>query len=104
MRKFIMPIAALALLAGCVGGSAVQNDVLAAEKSLTALERLALIYTSLPRCGGAAQICSDPSTVQRIKDLDNQAYMAVKAAEQNSAMLSAALAAIGNFQKAIPSS
>lgn len=104
------PAAAIAFtaalsLSACASQEAhntVSNDVLAAEQTLTATERLALIYTTLPRCGGVARVCSDHATVQKIKDLDNQAYMAVKAARQNAGLLSAALAAIGAFQKAVP--
>lgn len=105
MNRLAPFLLSLTLLAGCASPGAqntVNNDVLAAEQSLTAIERTALIYTTLPRCGGVARVCSDPATVQKIKDLDNQAYMAVKAARQNAGLLSVALAAIGAFQKAVP--
>jgi hypothetical protein len=102
MKKlFVIPLATLALV-GCAAAPAVQNDVAAAEVTLTAAERLALIYTTLPPCGGAARICSDQATKQHLKDLDNQAFMAVKAARQNSALLSAALSSIAAFRNAIP--
>lgn len=105
MKRLVVPLLSLALLASCVSPglqNTVSNDVLAAEQSLTAIERTALIYTTLPRCGGVARVCSDPATVQKIKDLDNQAYMAVKAARQNAGLLSVVLAAIGAFQQAVP--
>src|SRR5690242_310761 len=102
MKYLAAPLLAAMLgLSACTTPPTVANDVLAAEQSLATVERLALIYTTLPRCGGVARICSDPVTVQRIKDLDNQAYMAVKAAEQNSAMLSLAIAAISNFSSVV---
>ncbi len=94
--------AGMLLAAACTTAPVVQNDVDAAEVTLTGLESLATIYTSLPPCGGAARVCSDPATKQRIKDLDNQAFLAVMAAKQNSALLSAALASISAFQRAIP--
>ncbi len=105
IARHLLPALALVSILGiqgCTTSPTVANDVLAAEQTLTAAERLALIYTTLPRCGGAARVCSDQATVQRIKDLDNQAYVAVVAARQNTALLSAALAAIGAFQNAIP--
>lgn len=107
MRKTFTAFALTAALAlgACTGASiAVQNDVLAAEQSLTTAEQVALIYTSLPRCGtpGASSICSDPTMVAKIKALDDQAYAAVKAAEQNQALLSNALAAISSLVAATP--
>jgi|SRR5579863_284665 len=79
----------------------VSAKVDAAVVGLTAAERAALVYTSLPRCPAAA-ICSDPATVQRIKDADNTAYAAVKMAEANEALLGAALQAISALTSTVP--
>ncbi len=89
------------LTAACSTTVGVSSSVDAAVVGLTTAERLALIYTSLPRCPAPAP-CSDPATVQKIKDLDLTAYNAVKAAEKNEALLSGALTAISAFQSAVP--
>lgn len=99
--KYVV-LTALLTLAACVNPS-VTSKVDAAVVGLTAAERAALIYTSLPRCPTTV-ICSDPATVAKIKSLDNQAYVAVKAAEQNEALLSAALSSISTLTSAIPAS
>jgi hypothetical protein len=91
----------IAGVAACTSTS-VQNDVSAAEIALTAAERVALIYTSLPRCGGAATICSKQVTVDSIKALDLNAYTAVKAAEQDETLVSAAWIAIASLSGAVP--
>lgn len=96
--------AVLFVLPGCATDNAraeVRSKVSAAVVTLTTAERLALIYTSQPRCPAPVP-CSDPVLVQRIKDADNQAYAAVKAAERNEALLGVALTAIQNFQSVIP--
>lgn len=91
----------------------VTNDVAAAEVALTAAERVALIYTGLPRClvvgsalmpvtVGSPKICSSQTAVDRIKALDQQAYDAVMAAKRNAGLISAAWSAISVFQSAIP--
>jgi hypothetical protein len=104
MKRLAVMLPVLFILANCAGtgGGSVSSKVAAAVVSLTTAERLALIYTSQPRCTVAPPPCSDPATVQRIKDADNQAYAAVKAAEQNEAMLGSALTAIKNLQSVIP--
>lgn len=94
-------------LAGCQPGGVsstpvVGNSVAAAEIALTNAERLALKYTSLPRCPAATVICSDPATVQRIKEYDNKAYAAVVSARSNEALIGLALSAIDAFGGVIP--
>lgn len=93
--------------AGCAQGQQATAGVEAAEIALTDAERLALIYTSQAPCGAAgaapAPLCSDPATKARIKQLDQSAYQAVKAAEANSSLLDAALDAIKLLRSAIPS-
>lgn len=102
--KSIIVLGCLVLGACASTSGRVSNAVDAAVVSLTTAERLALVYTSLPRCPVQKPVCSDPSTVARIKDLDNKAYAAVKAAESNEALLSVAIAAVQSFQSSIPNS
>lgn len=79
----------------------IDNSVAAAEVTLTAAERTALIYTSLPRCPKVT-ICSDPVIVAKIRRLDNEAYDAVKLARKDAGLISGAIAAIAAFQAVIP--
>jgi hypothetical protein len=118
MKRIALPLAcilpfALASCGNLAPGSAtpavsgppiVSGSVAAAEIALTNAERLALHYTGLPRCGTAAAtpLCSNPATVQQIKDYDNRAYAAVKAARANEALLGLALSAIDAFGSIIP--
>lgn len=95
-------LAVLLMLGGCAGTNLdPTSKVYAAVAALTAAERAALIYTTLPRCPRPPP-CSDPATVQRIKDADTMAYNAVKLAERNEAMLGAALTAISGLQAVTP--
>ncbi len=104
MRVALAGAACLAI-AACTTTTSVSNDVGAAEVTLTGLERLALIYTTQPRCTApsAPTFCSSQATVDRIKALDNNAFQAVEAARQNSALLSNALLAIGSLQSVVTS-
>lgn len=82
----------------------IANSVAGAQQALTLLERAALRYTTLPRCGspGATILCSDPERVQRIKDADNIAFDAVMKARRNEATLDFALSAINAFNAVLP--
>ena len=100
-RPLLALVLAAALAACANAGAGISAKVDAAVVGLTAAERAALVYTSLPRCPAAA-LCSDPATVQKIKDADNIAYAAVKAAEQNEALLGAALSAVSALQGTVP--
>jgi len=100
--RFLISLAFVALV-GCSASSTQTNDVAAAEVALTGAERLALVYTSLPRCPGATP-CSDAATVATIKSLDNQAYAAVTAAKGNPSLVAAATAAVAALTNAIPAS
>lgn len=103
MNNALKPLAVAAMLAlGACQNPQVSAKVDAAIVSLTTAERLALVYTSLPRCPVSAPICSDPARVAQIKSLDMKAYTAVKVAEKNEALLSAAIDAVQSFQSAIP--
>lgn len=102
MHKIIAAVALL-VLAGCAAPPTVSKSVAAAEIALTNAERLALIYTTLPRCGPVSPpLCSDPGIVQTIKDYDNRAYAAVMAARSNEALIAVALSAIDAFGGVIP--
>lgn len=102
MTRPIFALAALALLAlaGCANPG-VSSKVDAAVVALTTAENVALVYTRLPRCPAPGP-CSDQATVDRIKSADMQAYQAVKAAEQNEALLSVALQAVASLQAVVP--
>ena len=78
------------------------NDVGSAELALTAADKLALDYTSLPACPTAAPVCADPATKTKIKSLAQTAFNAVMAARANPAMLAAALTAINDLTAATP--
>lgn len=98
-------IVGLALLATACASPGVANKVDAAVVALTTAERLALNYTSLPRCGTSPKtpvVCSTPSVVAAIKAADQKAYDAVKAAEKNEAFLSMALVAIADLGTTVP--
>ena len=101
MKGHVVALALALGLTACTTSGGTQSKIDAVVVSLTTAERLALIYTQLPRCPAAGP-CSDAATVAKIKDLDNQAYTAVKAAEQNSALLDAAIASVQSFSTAIP--
>jgi hypothetical protein len=104
MRLFYLFAIAPFVLAACTATPRVTATVDAAVVGLTTAESLALVYTKLPRCGTVASmfVCSDLDTIKKLKDLDNTAYKAVKAAEANEALLSDALIAVTAFQSAIP--
>lgn len=107
MRKIVLAFALCAPLAlgACSPQAAatVDTSVQAAEIGLTGAFRLALVYTSLPRCP-ATTICSDPARVAQIKSLATTAHDAVVAARSNAGLLSVALTAIQDLKSAIPAS
>ena len=94
--------AAITMSACTTAAPTVNNDIAAAEVALTAGEQLALVYTSLPRCGsaGASAVCSVQATVDSIK----AAYNAVVHARGNSSLINAALSAIASFRALVPAS
>jgi hypothetical protein len=98
---FAIGLTITGLAAACTSTSVV-NDVSAAEIALTAAFRVVVIYESLPRCGGTATICSNQATVDNIKALSTKAYTAVKAAEQDETLVSAAWVAISSLTSATP--
>lgn len=99
----------LILLAGCAGtatnpAASTQTGVAAAEVALTAAEKAALTYASLPQCPVGAPICSDAATIAKVKAGDNTAYAAVKAARASgaSADIAVANAAIAALVSMVP--
>lgn len=114
-HRLITALTAIALsaLAGCSSQQAVTatgdqtiRTVAGAEIALTAAEREALIYTSLPPCTAPQTnpVCADPAIKARIKAADNTAYNAVMAARQNAGTIAAAVSAIEALQSLIPAS
>lgn len=75
-----LAVAGALMLSACTADSTAAN-VAALESALTAAERGALAYTSLPRCPQPTPVCSDPAKVAAIKAADMTAYNAVSAAE-----------------------
>lgn len=107
MRRITVVIVVSILAAGCAAqqGASVQTDVAKAEVALTAAERVALHYVTLPPCLKAhAPLCSDAAVVARIKQADNAAYAAVKAARasNNRSDLTAANAAVAALSALVP--
>lgn len=98
MKRLLVIPAAIGLLVGCASAG---NDIVAAEVALTAAEKATVLYERLPRCPGPA-VCSDQAVVNKIKALDQTAYNAVKAAEANPALVSAAVSAVTDLKNAIP--
>jgi hypothetical protein len=73
-------ILAVCALAGCATQSQ-QSSIAALEVGLASAETAATAYATLPRCPAAANPCSDPATVAKIKVADSAAYASLKAAE-----------------------
>ena len=73
------------------------------QVALTAAERIAINYVTLPACP-KAPICADETVVARIKQADKVAFEAVMAARQagSNANLAAANAAIAALLNTIP--
>lgn len=95
MRRIVL--AGLLLgVAACATDPGVESKVLAAEQSLTLAETT---YVKTCRDVPTLTICVNPMK-QQIKDLDNKAFAAKEAAKQNSALLSFAISAIGEFTTA----
>lgn len=115
MRKIVLVLGLAGMMAGCQtqvppaalptvpvpqtasvpAHEVVVKSVVAAEQALTVVERIALAYVSLPRCGRTeARLCSDSQVVARIRDLDQRAFDAVMAARRNQGTVEFAWAAV----------
>lgn len=113
MNRLAIPILLLPL-ASCATWNAMMNpvspaDVAAIEITLTTAEKLATHYTSLPACPqpNGNVICADVTLKAKIKADDNQAYAAVAALKNSSAVgapaaMSVAQAAIAALQNEVP--
>lgn len=106
MYKSIIGLGFALALTACVSEketAPVQTSVASVEIALTAAEKLALNYTTLPRCGTAfVPLCSDPVVVAKIKSMDNTAYNAVVAARKDTNLIAAALIAVNEFSSIVP--
>jgi hypothetical protein len=97
-------------LVGCASSerqAVVENvtnrSIVAAQQTLTTLERTALAYTSLPACETPrVHPCADPDIKARIKAADMIAYNAVMRARRNQGSLADALVAIDALERVIP--
>jgi hypothetical protein len=91
------------LLAGCISAS--PADVAAMENGLTAAEKVATAYTSLPVCNTpAVHPCADPVLKAKIKADDVIAYNAVMSLRANggSVNLTAAQTAVAVLLADVP--
>ena len=105
MRVIIVGFFAALTLSACASQQAATiatNSVAGAEIALTAAEKAALVYTSLPRCPSSSLLCSDSALVSKIKSADNVAYETVTAARSNSALVAVALTSIQTLTNLIP--
>lgn len=75
-------VGSIALLAACAGpgGPSPKDTVLGMESALTAVDGIALNYTSLPRCP-AAKACSDATSVAAIKGYAQTAHDSIVVAQ-----------------------
>ena len=109
-RSIYFVLLAVGALTGCSNFSSqpasssidatVTRGVVVAEQTLTALERAALHYTSLPTCGSGVKICADPTIKSAIKSADTVAYNAVvrfRNGRETAANVWAALDAFGRL-------
>jgi hypothetical protein len=101
----LLALAPALAVAACAAQTAVRpvspQTIAEAELALTAAERAALAYTSLPPCP-AAKVCADPALKAKIKAADIIAYNAVVAARTNPALVGAAWSAITALSGLIP--
>jgi hypothetical protein len=103
----LLCVGTLALaLAGCANSGGTQTAVAGTEVALTAAEKAATLYVTLPQCGPAhpAPICSDAPVIAKIKAADNVAFDAVMAARAggSDAKVATANAAIAALVELIP--
>ncbi len=105
MRATVWPI--LLPLLGCAGCVQQPGLPLAQlELALTASEKAALVYVTLPTCIVDGQpLCSTAAAVTKIKAADNQAFAAVlaaRAAPADNVKAQAAAAAVAALVASIP--
>jgi hypothetical protein len=90
-------------LAACSPG-ATQTAVARTEVALTAAEKAATLYVTLPQCPKASPFCSEAAIITQVKAADNVAYSAVMQARSggDDAKVAAANAAIATLVSLIP--
>lgn len=101
----ILALIGFALIPGCAKQGATTTTVAQTELALTAAEKAATLYVTLPQCTTATRpICSEKATIATIKDADNTAFAAVMAARQggDQAKVAAADAAVATLVSVIP--
>ena len=92
-------IALLATLA--FAGCAASAPLAETEIALTTAERAALAYATLPACPAVA-LCHKPGIVTAIKQADDVAYAAVKAARTGVGSVATAQAAVAALAAIVP--
>lgn len=84
MKKLLTAVCLLALV-GCANVP-IENQIYAAQSTLTVAEKGAYAYVDQPLCGTAAAagktICSKPSVIKKIKVADESAQTALAAAKE----------------------
>ncbi len=103
---FVLIAALAGWVVGCTntGVSNPQNDVYAVAVALTTADNIAIRYVTLPLCGPthAKPLCSEAAVSAKIKAAAQRAHDAVKAAEANPGLLSAAQTAVDDLAKTTP--
>lgn len=105
MKYALIAVACLAL-AAC-GAPVSPAEVAALESGLTAADRAALAYTTLPACPIATPVCADAAVKAQIKAKEMTAYTAIKSMQASSAAgtpssLALAQAALSAYLAVIP--
>lgn len=110
IKRFALIGACVLSLAACSTISelfpSVPNKIASLESTLAAAETAADAYVTLPRCGTPnIVLCSNPAVIKRIKDADNVAWTAIKAAvrTENQTELGAAQTAVQAFKDIVDS-
>ena len=105
----VLAFAGLLAGAGCSTTDGVktadpQKAVAAVEVALTAADKTATHYITLPLCGPthAKPVCSEAAVSAKIKANEQKAYDAVKAARDNPALIDAAQAAVDSLVQSTP--
>lgn len=105
MRRSYLALIFLApfLVGACTTSPKVASTVDAVAVTLTTAEvEMTKWFKGCTAGSIPATACPDAAAKQKIKDLDNTAYKAVMAAENNSALLSTAIDAVASFTRAVP--
>ena len=88
MKKLVIAafLCCVAVGLSACGDIPIENQIYAAQSTLTVAERGALAYVDQPLCGTeeaeGASICSKPSIIKKIGVADESAQTAIKAAKE----------------------